>query len=58
MIHLIKKGIKKIARQFGYDFIPFNQYEESLSQVKYNWLKQKNVKTIMNTTFPISLPPL
>ncbi len=48
MIHILKKSIKKIALKFGYDFIPFNQYEESLSQVNYNWLKRKNVKTIID----------
>ena len=48
MIQSIKNSIKKIIRLSGKTFQPINSYQESLELVKYDWLKNKNIKTIFD----------
>ncbi len=48
MLHLIKRITKKIIRQTGYSLSKIDKYQYSLEKVKYNWLKKKNIKTIID----------
>lgn len=48
MISFFKKVLKKIFRLSGYELSPVNNYESSLSPVRYDWLKNKNIKTIID----------
>ena len=48
MIHAIKSIIKKAVRLTGKSIVPANNYLEQLEPVKYNWLKNKNIKTIID----------
>lgn len=45
---MIKKTIKKILHHFGKDIVPFDDYENNLEPVKFNWLKSYNIKTILD----------
>ena len=44
----MKKAIKKILRQRGYDIKPLDLYQEQIDIVNYDWLKKKNIKTILD----------
>lgn len=44
----LKKFIRKLIRLTGFTISPYNSYEASLNEVKYNWLKEKNIKTIID----------
>lgn len=45
---MIKGIIKNVLRRFGKEIIPYNDYEKRLEQVKYNWLKSLNIRTIID----------
>lgn len=44
----IKNSLKKIIRLSGKTLSPINNYQESLEMVRYDWLKNKNIKTILD----------
>ncbi|MEI7801606.1 MAG: FkbM family methyltransferase [Bacteroidota bacterium] len=44
----LKQLLKKLVRLSGKTLVPINTYQESLELVKYNWLKNKNIKTIID----------
>jgi len=44
----MKKTIKSILQKSGYSIIPFDEYEHKLEKVRYKWLVNQNISTILD----------
>jgi FkbM family methyltransferase len=44
----MKNTIKSILRKSGYSIVPYDEYENKLEKVRYNWLINQNINTILD----------